>query len=255
MKPCENIRPHLGALVDGELEPFEAMAVRRHLAKCAECAAEIESIEQLKLNLHVSGHGAELSKASKARMRGAIRALAQETQREERSRRWVMPVAASIAALAVAAGVWLTVQPSAEATSEAAAVAELAGLDLDGDALHKLVDVHHGVQPAGWFPEFQRHGALVAFERLPGSFINQEGERSRVVPASFVGCADTARGSSLAVLRADRVKLPVEIQSSLDETGVYVEVVEGTEIRVSVSGEKVFVLLSDIGPVGGVAPI
>jgi len=42
MDPCAEHRPYIGALADGELELVPA-PTRRHLAGCAECAAELEA--------------------------------------------------------------------------------------------------------------------------------------------------------------------------------------------------------------------
>ena len=47
MKTCDDIRPMLGAWLDGELGPSEAEAVRGHVAGCAICAEERRQLEKL----------------------------------------------------------------------------------------------------------------------------------------------------------------------------------------------------------------
>jgi hypothetical protein len=47
MKTCDDIRPVLGAWLDGELGRSEAEAVRWHVAGCATCAEERRQLEKL----------------------------------------------------------------------------------------------------------------------------------------------------------------------------------------------------------------
>ena len=47
MKTCDDIRPVLGAWLDGELGRFEAEAVHKHVAGCATCAEERRQLEKL----------------------------------------------------------------------------------------------------------------------------------------------------------------------------------------------------------------
>ena len=110
--------------------------------------------------------------------------------------------------------------------------------------------VHRGLARPAALDDLVQGGALITFEGLPGSFISPEGERARVIQASHADCDASILGSSLAVLRADRVKLPAEVEAALATSGVYVDLVDGVDVRVSRSGEKVFVLLSEVYPVG-----
>jgi predicted anti-sigma-YlaC factor YlaD len=47
MKTCDDIRPALGAWLDGELGQAEAEAVHGHVAGCATCAEERRQLEKL----------------------------------------------------------------------------------------------------------------------------------------------------------------------------------------------------------------
>src|SRR5687768_15937097 len=44
---CETVREHLKAYSDRELDPVTAWNTRRHLGRCAGCAAELESLQRL----------------------------------------------------------------------------------------------------------------------------------------------------------------------------------------------------------------
>ncbi len=110
--------------------------------------------------------------------------------------------------------------------------------------LARLVSFHkEGSSPMA-LADLSARGALVTVEQLPDSFIVPEGKRAQVVQASYMGCNEREGGSTLAVLRVDRVDLPQRIDNALDATGVYVDTIDGVEVRMSVSGDKLFVLLS-----------
>ncbi len=47
MKTCDEIKPVLGAWLDGELKQAEAEAVRGHVAGCVSCAEEQRQLEKL----------------------------------------------------------------------------------------------------------------------------------------------------------------------------------------------------------------
>ncbi len=51
MKTCDDIRPVLGAWLDGELGRFEAEAVSLHVAHCATCAEERRQLEKLQATI------------------------------------------------------------------------------------------------------------------------------------------------------------------------------------------------------------
>ena len=70
------------------------------------------------------------------------------------------------------------------------------------------------------------------------------------MPASFADCEPGSTvGSGLAVLRAARVELSPEAESALETSGVYVEVIGHTELRLTRGGDRLFVLLRSIEPV------
>ena len=69
MKPCESLDPHLSALVDGELRPLEAIAIRKHLHACPHCAREVRALESLKVRLHMVGREHHLPMRSRVAFR------------------------------------------------------------------------------------------------------------------------------------------------------------------------------------------
>ena len=112
------------------------------------------------------------------------------------------------------------------------------------DGLARLVDFHRDHSSPLVLADLTASGALVTVERVPDSFIPAEGQRPSLVQASYMGCNEREGGSTLAVLQADRVDLPQRIDNALDATGVYVDEVDGVQVRMSLSGDKLFVLLS-----------
>jgi anti-sigma factor RsiW len=51
---CDDVRTQLSALLDGELAPSQAEAVRRHVQACARCALECEDLDRVKRRLDES---------------------------------------------------------------------------------------------------------------------------------------------------------------------------------------------------------
>ncbi len=252
MSPCDRIESHLSALADGELRPLEAIALRRHLAACPSCQRELESLESLKLTLHLAASDDQPTPGMMRRWEGAVRdhATTGAAAPAARSSRVWLPVmaaaAALVAGLALASPLGALIEGGAQSVAEA---------ELDQSALSRMASVHQGLARTDVLDDLVQGGALITFEGLPGAFISPEGERSRVVQASFVDCDESVLGSSLAVFRQDRVRLPPEIDAALATSGVYVDVVDGVDVRVSASGEKVFVLLSEVYPMGGTTSI
>ena len=244
MKPCENLRIHFSALLDGELEPLESIGIRRHIEHCAACGAEFEALEQLKLEVHVAGSAPTLPDAVRRRLAAAV---AGQAQARRMRRAWRMPLAA---AAAIVCGLLLTSLPGDDQRPGEGVVAAVErGVAVDAEALARLVAVHHGEARPRDLDDLVRGGALMAFEQLPGSFIGPEGGRAAVVQATYADCDGGATGSSLAVFRAARVELPAAVRSALETSGVFVEVVRGTEVRLTVGGDKLFVLLTEVDPV------
>jgi predicted anti-sigma-YlaC factor YlaD len=120
MTVCDHVRPALGAYALGALDVDEAAEVRRHLASCAQCAAEYDALAPLPGLLSVAG-GAEaaaeepLSPAFEERLLDAFARDRSEPPRRARSRlrprlrpRWLAvglaAAAAMVAGIVVAAG-------------------------------------------------------------------------------------------------------------------------------------------------------
>ena len=252
---CERIQSHLSALADGELQPIEAIAVRRHLSACPGCQRTFEGLESLKLAVHLAGsEPQQLTDAQHDRLLRAVRehAESQRVDAARRTNRWMVPLAAAAAVVLTVATMSVLQGPLGPADRAAAtqAPAQPAAV-LDESALSRMARVHRGLERPEVLDDLVQVGALLTFEGLPGTFITPEGERSRVVHASFLDCDGSVLGSSLAVLRLDHVTLPAEIRAALAATGVYVDVVDGIDVRVSTSGERVFVLLSEVDPFTG----
>lgn len=237
------LRPHLSALVDGELEPLEAIALQQHVRQSPALEAEYRELERLKMAVHLAGTRApapaELGEMLEARCRQALRAKAEKPS----AWRWMVPLGATFAA--AAALLVVTAGPATDGRGERAArVAVKPASDPSDLVVARLVDFHReGGSPMA-LADLSARGALITVERLPDSFIVPEGQRPQLVQASYMGCSEREGGSTLAVLRVDRVDLPQRIDNALETTGVYVDDVGGVHVRMSVSGDKLFVLLS-----------
>lgn len=251
MSPCERIFAHLSALADGELQPLEAIAMQRHLASCGSCAAKYAGITELKVKVHVAAGDAVPSERQHARWRSAVDD-AQAAQAGSAWAAWLLPAGLTVAAVLALVLVWPQRGPEPVAAPVVARVAEPVApapaplVMLGTDALERMARVHRGAASPSLLDDLVQGGALMTFERLPADFMNGGRERVRVVRARHVDCDASLMGSSLAVLRAASVDLPDDVDRALVDQGVFVRSLAGLEVRVSRSGDQIFVLLSDV---------
>lgn len=239
------LKPHLSALVDGELEPLEAIALQQHVRQSPGLATEYRELERLKLAVHLAGTRMSAPAALGELLERRCRAHFEAKAHRPNTWRWLVPLGVTLSA--AAALLVVTVGPGADSSGPgetATLVAVKPAPDSSDLVLARLVDFHReGGSPMA-LADLSARGALVTVERLPDSFIAPEGQRPQLVQASYMGCSEREGGSTLAVLRVDRVDLPQRIDNALETTGVYVDTIGGVQVRVSVSGDKLFVLLS-----------
>ena len=112
----ESLRPHLSALVDGELEPLEAIAIQRHVRLNAVLAAEQRSLEQLKLAVHLAGTRDKPGPGVRARLLAGVHQEAEARRSRGWAWRWVVPLATAVAVaaalvIALAGGTGREVRP------------------------------------------------------------------------------------------------------------------------------------------------
>lgn len=246
--PDGGLRAHLSALVDGELEPLEAIAVQRHLRSNAPLASEQRRLEQLKLAVHLAGTRDKVPAEVGARLLRAVRVEAEARHRRRRRLRLAAPLAAA-AALLFAALAWPFGADDAQPSPPT-----LAAYDLSETNLARLVKVHRGQLPRMALADMRGSGVLLAVETMPEGFISADGSRPLLLQASYIDCDEPERGATLAVLQADRVALPPGVLAAIEGRGVHVDLVDGVEVRLSRRGDKLFVLLSDT-PGLSVSPI
>lgn len=242
------LRPHLSALVDGELEPLEAIALQQHVRQSPPLEAEYRELERLKLAVHLAGtrapSPAALGELLEKRCRATLSAKARESKVPLWA--WLAPLgalSAAAVAMIVASGGGTSALPS-EGVEQVAVKPSADPSDL---VMARLVAFHKEGSSPMTLADLSARGALVTVERLPDSFIVPEGQRAQVIQASYMGCNEREGGSTLAVVRVDRVDLPQRIDNALDATGVYVDTIDGVQVRMSVSGDKLYVLLSGDG--------
>ncbi|MFO0745208.1 MAG: hypothetical protein U1F43_05950 [Myxococcota bacterium] len=258
------LRPHLSALVDGELEPLEAIAVQSHIRHAPGLAAEMREIERLKLAVHLAGTRDKAPEVLRTRLEAEVRATFSARRDAARLRRWAWPAGGMLAAAAAVALVVSTggskVDGAAEPSERVASVSTthrpIERVDGKNDVLAKLIDFHRGDASAMSLHDLQTAGVLQTVERVPEGFIQPaDGQRPKLVQVSTMGCNERDGGTTLAVLQASRVDLPQVIDNALESNGVYLDTIDGVEVRVSTSGDKLFVLLSGDGRSTSMDPI
>ncbi|PIE20257.1 MAG: hypothetical protein CSA66_00815 [Proteobacteria bacterium] len=243
----DSLRPHLSALVDGELEPLEAIALQRHLRSKPALGDEYRELEQLKLQVHLAGRRDEPDAGLERRLLSRLHAEARAAEVRRARRRWVTPVAA-VAAVATAAVALLIALPLTSGGGDRPAPAAVAGYDLADSALARLISVHTGALPPMALRDMELSGALLTMETLPGGFIARDGAgASGIVQASYEACSEREAGATMAVLRADHIALPAGTQAALESAGVFEDEIDGVSVKLSLRGDKLFVLLDDKG--------
>lgn len=255
----DSLRPHLTALVDGELEPLEAIALQQRLRQSPALEHECRELERLKVAVHLAG----TRDAAPAALQRALEGMCArhfEARRRQKTR-WLslwMPLGLAAAA-AMALVVAMTDSSSGGPGPLPPTLASARPVALPAPApdelLPRLATFHRESGSPLGLADLKARGALLAIEHLPDTFITPEGHKPQIVQASWMGCVEREVGATLAVLRADRVELPRVISNTLDTTGVYVDIIDGVHVRLSLSGDKLFVLLSTDPPSPNQTPI
>jgi anti-sigma factor RsiW len=166
----------LGAYLDGELRPDQAVDIREHLRSCTHCSLEIAEMAKLQRSLRgARGHFAPTPE---------FRRKIQKQISRPRRRGWLVwsaPIGVAVATVLLAAVVWIG------HARRVAAFTELADLHVNALSSTNLVDVvstdRHTVKP--WFqgripfsfnvPEFNGTdytlvgGRMVYFHQQPGA--------------------------------------------------------------------------------------
>lgn len=252
----ESLRPHLTALIDGELEPLEAIALQQRMRQNHKLEAECRELERLKVAVHLAGTQAEAPRSLERSLEAMCR---EHFEAKARRRSWtaalLVPAGLAVAALALAVTTMGGEGPvPALAIAPAPSVA-VEGARVEVDLLDRLADFHREAASPLALSDLKRRGALIAIERLPDTFITAENRKPQLIQASWMGCNVREGGSTLAVLSAAKIAFPTYIETALETTGVFVDIVEGVHVRVSVSGDKLFVLMSTDGPMPDQTPI
>ena len=251
----DGLKPHLTALIDGELQPLEAIALQQRLRQSPRLEAECRELERLKVAMHLAGTRDDAPRSLERSLEAMCR---DHFEAKRRRRSWstfaLIPAGLAVGALALA---FTTLNDPTEAAPTPVAIAPEKDdtPHAEDDLLNRLADFHREAESPLTLSDLKRRGALIAIERLPDTFITPEGQKPQLIQASWMGCNGREVGSTLAVLRADQVELPNYIETALQTTGVFVDIVDGVHVRVSVSGDKLFVLMSTDLPMPDQTPI
>jgi hypothetical protein len=114
MTGCDHVRPDIGGYVLDALEPAETEAVREHLSRCSECAAEHARLAGLPALLSLAEHLEDAPPLAPAVEERVLDAVARERPRSRGRRRLPalrrpLVVAAATAAVAAAAALAIVV--------------------------------------------------------------------------------------------------------------------------------------------------
>jgi anti-sigma factor RsiW len=102
---CDEARPLLEAHVDAELPAAERMALREHLAHCAQCGPEAAALERLRDEIRRAAPSYRAPPALRAQIRAALR---REAAAMPATARWLAYAASLLVAVAVGSGgTWL----------------------------------------------------------------------------------------------------------------------------------------------------
>ena len=114
MMSCDEARPLLHGLMDGELDPSRTRAVEAHVASCEACAAELAQFRQMRTAMRHEGMTFAAPAALRSRIEAALPTAA--PKRAVPSRRWLLQGFAVGSALsaAVAVGVVAVVTHTAQ---------------------------------------------------------------------------------------------------------------------------------------------
>jgi Putative zinc-finger len=111
MTGCDHVRSEIGGYVLDSLDPGETEAVRQHLSRCSECAAEHARLAGLPALLSLAEHieDAPLAPAVEERVLDAVARERPRARRRQRLRALRRPLTAGVAAVAVAAAAALAI--------------------------------------------------------------------------------------------------------------------------------------------------
>jgi anti-sigma factor RsiW len=257
----EALRPYLSALVDGELEPLEAVALQRHARQHPSLAREMADIEQLKLAVHVAGTRDAAPPGLETRLRASLDAAMAARREANAPRRAVWPlfIGGSIAALGAAVALAVTAQSpvtdpavvpavAAHTPLEASVLARLGPADgthgaRDGRAVvATLVDLHRGDLPEPALGVLREASLVVGWERVPVGFVEPMERDRQLVLASTMSCTERP-GATLVMLKARHVDLPAHIDEAIETVGVYTERIDGVNVRYSRGGDTLLLVL------------
>jgi len=233
---CSSVAAMLGAYLDGELRPDQAVDLQEHLRSCTHCSSEIAEMARQQRSLR----GARGHFVPSAEFR---RKVQQQISRPRR-RSWLLwsaPIGIAFATVLLAAVVWVG------HGRRVAAFAELADLHVNALSSTNLVDVvstdRHTVKP--WFqgkipfsfnlPEFNGTdytlvgGRMVYFHQQPGAQLIVSMHQHKISVLIFQGTVDLGPSFSASAI--------------LDQgTSFGIEAWKSRQLR--------FVLVSDADPTG-----
>jgi mycothiol system anti-sigma-R factor len=101
---CEEVRPRLGAYLDGEVAEVERVLLHQHVAGCAECGPEAAALEHLRASIRQAAPVYRAPDALRRRLRSTLRQEAASAPPTSRAPGWLAYAASIMIAVAVGSG-------------------------------------------------------------------------------------------------------------------------------------------------------
>jgi len=102
---CDEVRPLLGAYLDGEVDEAERASLRQHLEGCAECGPEAAALERLRDGIRSAAPVYQAPEALRSAVRAALRREAAQTSpMSMRAPGWLAYAASILIAVAIGSG-------------------------------------------------------------------------------------------------------------------------------------------------------
>lgn len=251
----DSLRPHLSALVDGELEPLEAIALTRHVRQSPALEADRQSLERLKFAVHLAGRQDPAPLGLETRLRAQVAGLAGAREVARARVGWRLPTLALMGTAALVALVAVVSldgrAPLQGVPQDREAAALTSRVDLGESELEALVRVYRREESPMALRALREAGALDGEPDILPTGLLPAAPESTVVPVAYTRCNERETGSLIAKIRLDRVNLAPDIANALEGDGVYATRIDGVDVRISSSEDRLVVLIAPPLPFDG----
>jgi anti-sigma factor RsiW len=144
---CDETQSLIHGYVDGELDLVRSLEIERHLRDCAACSAAHDSLQRLRTSLRAGSLYLRPAASLKQRIQSSLRGAEQSKPRLRIARWRNLAIAASVAAVLFAAGVYLASVRSGEDRLAQQVVASHVRSIMANTPIDKASSDHHVLKP------------------------------------------------------------------------------------------------------------